>query len=327
MISYVVGVPGAGKTYYAVDFIYKSYEKYDRIYTNIAGFKHELVLNSFEYKHSEIYEKLRLLYSLYKKQSDEKTIVDQSKELDLFNSLFVIDEAHNYFSTNDPVLVWWLTYHRHLSQDIILITQNLALIHSKYKPLAEKFIKALPASMRIFSHKFRYNEYIESRMSKASKSGSFSLKFDKNIFSLYKSGKAEKSSSVIVKFFFLGVILLLFTFVAFYLYKLSKSSESKSSQKTIHKSSFKPVETIIDEHFGSDYYLYKILCDLYGCYINNFYIPKSKLKIILGNYKVISYSKDHDIVAITIFTNSPFLLEKSNEKKEDLFNLDDLHKP
>ena len=80
----------------------------------------------------------------------------RAKKLNLYKALFVIDEAHNFFQTKDDVLVWWLTYHRHLYQDIFLITQNLALIDRKYKPLAEYFYKAVPSSLRLNKKVFKY---------------------------------------------------------------------------------------------------------------------------------------------------------------------------
>ena len=323
MISYIVGVPGAGKTYYAVDFIFKNYHKYDRIYTNIAGFKHDLIMNSFEYKHHDILPKLQKLYSLYKKNVAEDIILQNARELDLFNVLFVIDEAQNYFADQNPVLVWWLTYHRHLSQDILLVTQNLALIHTKYKPLAEKFIRAYPSSMRIFQNKFRYAEFIESRMSKASRSKVFTIKYDPEVFKLYTSGKAEKQPSVLLKYFGLSLFLFLIAFLIFYLVKTyffggGVKEEKKEPEPIERKESPKKLHDL--SKLNQDYYLTKLLCQKNGCYIQNFFVPKEKLNLLLGKYYVIDHSSYHtltiDLYTITIYTNSPLLRDTTFQEKK-----------
>ena len=327
MISYIVGVPGAGKTYYAVNYIYKNYHQYDRIYTNIAGFKHDLIMNSFEYKHLDIVPKLQKLYTLYKKNVDEETILKNARELDLFNVLFVIDEAQNYFADQNPVLVWWLTYHRHLSQDILLITQNLALIHTKYKPLAEKFIRAYPSSMRVFQNKFRYAEFIESRMSKASRSKVFTIKYDPEVFKLYTSGKAEKQQSVILKYFTIALILAFIAFGIFYVVKnylfgggVANKSKEESKPKVEKKEPPKKLHDLSKPN--QDYYLAKLLCQKNGCYIQNYFVPKDKLSLLLGKYHIINYSSYHtlkvDLYTITIYTNSPLLRDSipQGKKKE-----------
>lgn len=62
----------------------------------------------------------------------------------LNHCLIVVDEAHNFFNKkNDEILTWWLTYHGHLYQDIILITQDLSLIDTGYKAVAEFLLRLL----------------------------------------------------------------------------------------------------------------------------------------------------------------------------------------
>lgn len=66
------------------------------------------------------YIDLTILHSLYMDKEPDSVLIEKAKELKLYKVLFVIDEAHNYLkSKENPVLVWWFTYHGHLYQDII----------------------------------------------------------------------------------------------------------------------------------------------------------------------------------------------------------------
>ena len=162
MIEFYTGVPGSGKTYKAVSYAYdcfldeksKNYKKFNQFYTNI----NELDFDSFNSDLEEVAYPLDfdlLLKSLFKlhkmfleKKTDSELMV-LADELNLSHSLFLIDECHNYFNSNNEVLIWWLSYHRHLHQDILFMTQNLSLVFKKYLSFSEFFYKAVPSSMRL----------------------------------------------------------------------------------------------------------------------------------------------------------------------------------
>ncbi|MFK5882364.1 MAG: zonular occludens toxin domain-containing protein [Sulfurospirillum sp.] len=221
MIIYLVGVPGAGKTYYAVNEIFEDVKsnKHQFIYTNIDQFDFKLSSKIKKFDFEEFQLNIIDLYNLYKdKDSTDDDLIDLVKKLGYYKTLFVIDESHNFFDALNPVFVWLFSYHRHIFIDFLLITQNLALIDSKYKKFAEYFIRAVPTTLLLFSNTFKYRIFIDSRMSAKSQASVKKLKKSKEIFDLYHSGDSVKSPNVIKKYliyFLIGVIIvsIMFHFV------------------------------------------------------------------------------------------------------------------
>lgn len=239
MISFFVGVPGSGKTYFAVDKIYNNFSTdkeavkdkkatYEICYTNINEFKFDKLDNTYYLDFDDLKTKLTNLHKMYKDKCTDEDLIEKCKEYNIYNALFVIDEAHNYFDVKDSVLIWWLSYHRHLFHEIILITQNLALIESKYKSFSEFFYKAFPQSLTLFKTHFKYNVYCSSRMAQNSKSGTIKIKRNKKVFELYKSGDSINSQNIVLKilgFAFFFIFLLIVT-IYYYSNSLKASSDS-----------------------------------------------------------------------------------------------------
>lgn len=244
MITFFTGVPGSGKTYFAVDKIYNNFSAdleairdknstYEICYTNINEFNFNKVKNVYKLDFDDLKIKLTELHKYYKEKKDDDFLVEKCKEYDIYNVLFVIDEAHNFFDVKDVVLIWWLSYHRHLFHEIILITQNLSLIESKYKSFSEFFYKAFPQSLTLIKTHFKYNVYCQSRMSLNSKSGSIKIKRNKKVFELYKSGDSINAQNVILKFLIFGSVILLLLVGFFYWYISSKTPDTVSTPDTV----------------------------------------------------------------------------------------------
>lgn len=233
MISFFVGVPGSGKTYYAVDKIYNNFSTdkeakkdkhvYDICYTNINEFEFEKVSNVLLLDFDNLKSKLTKLHKLYKEKNTDDVLIEFCKENNIYNCYFVIDEAHNFFSAKDSVLIWWLSYHRHLYHEIILITQNISLIEAKYKSFSEFFYRAVPTSLNLFKSHFKYNQYCDSRMSLKSKTSTFKLKKNQKVFELYHSGDSIKASNIILKFLVFALVLTIVLVIYFYFVVLDKS--------------------------------------------------------------------------------------------------------
>ncbi len=225
MLVYITGVPGSGKTYKAVDHIYRHFgqnsndDKYLWCYTNIDGFDFSKVDDRVrKLDFDSLKSKLHILHDMYKHKATDAELIEKAQELEIYKALFVIDEAHNFFQNRDQVLVWWLTYHRHLYQDIFLITQNLALIESKYKPLAEYFYKAVPSSLRFSKKVFRYNVYVDQRMYKDSRAKVEKLKLNPEVFALYHAGDDTNAPNFLKRFFLLGSAFLFLAGFALYFF-------------------------------------------------------------------------------------------------------------
>lgn len=140
------------------------------------------------------------------------------------DSLIVIDECHLYFEERaDPVLIRFLSYHRHFNIDLILVTQNKNLIDKKYLSFIESMYIALPSSKRLFSHnilgfnlvKFRYRKYASYQEYSSNIVGTESLSFKKDVYSLYNSGGTEITKSASGKFLLPVVVMLIITIIGY----------------------------------------------------------------------------------------------------------------
>lgn len=349
MISLITGIPGSGKSYFSVYKIYKHFlepylkekskqekkvlfsflkpkkdennaNKYDVCYTNIGGFNFDIFDNRvkpFDFK--SFYEVIFILHKM--KVVDEATddeLIFKLKEYGYYKALIVIDEAHNYFSKkNDDVLVWLLTYHRHLFIDIDLITQLPQLISKDYSGLAQDFYKAAPPILRIFQNKFRYTKYLSANFYKNEVSERLSIPTRKEIFDLYVSGNDTKSKSIIVKFFILFLILFFIAFFGFNLFANSYKQAPQKKQTNNQIDTSQPTKQIKQSNQRQskqpknddlqDYYYYDVICyDNSYCKINN--DEYSEI-----SYKVFMYLKE---------VNTPEFFEANRSQKSiTRFNL------
>lgn len=316
MITYYLGLPGSGKTYKAVETIYNNFSDSDKAikdkkatytncYTNINEFKFDEVKNVYEFDFDNFYSVLEILHQAYKDKQNDEYLLDILQEHKYKDTLFIIDESHKHFDVEDKILVWWLSYHRHLHHEIILITQSLSLIHLKYKKFSEFFYEAKPRSLVLFNKYFKYNIYCSSRLSEKSKSGSIKVKMNAEVFELYKSGDSINSSNVILKFLMISAILLIVLIVAFYLYigSLSKDeSVNDQYKKSVTSQRNKTVtqqdrkynfddEVIEDDNFN-DKTFFTLSCAYNKCSNEIISIPPKLLALFIHNKSINVLYKD-----------------------------------
>ncbi len=238
-ITYITGIPRSGKSYYAMYLLYKHFiaekpkptkfetllapylpkkkldKEYTFAYTNINQFDFSKSPKIKPYDFNEVQQKLVILHGMYLAKKTDDELIVHAKAVGLFNVLFVIDEAQNFFAKENVVSSWWFTYHGHLHQDIILITQNLDYIFSNYAKTAEFFYKAVPPSSRFFSNKFRYVQFNSYKLYGKDKIGDFHVPMIPDIFKLYVSGASNNAPSQVKKYLFYAVILVVIFFFAF----------------------------------------------------------------------------------------------------------------
>lgn len=250
MVTFLTGVPGSGKSYKAVFTIFNNFsdnekakkdtkKEFENCYTNINEFKFDLVHDVYYLDFDDLKKKLQQLFKLYKAKATDEELIEKCKEFEIYKSLFVIDEAHNYFDNNDPVLIWWLSYHRHLYQDVLLITQNLSLIFSKYKSFSEYFYRAKATTVSLDRNTFKYDVYINSRLSMNARSHTEKLPKIQEVFELYQSGDNVSSSNILLRFLLmsaLALILLVFFAYLFFSKDKEESKEPKKSNPTLMQS-------------------------------------------------------------------------------------------
>lgn len=254
MVEILTGVPGSGKTYRAMYTLYANFAKDKKVIKDrsvqIKGIANaitninELDYNKFvcvdPFNFDDLYAKISILYDMYKNQNaDDTKLQEKAKELELLHTLIIIDEAHNYFDSQDKKLVWWLSYHRHLYHEIYLITQNLSLINAKYKAFCEFFYKAIPSSLKLFNNHMKYNQYAHARLSLNSKTGVKKIPVVKEVFESYGSGNNQKSKSMILKFLGLALLfVLLMVFVISFFFSSSSEVEITEQEKEVISEKF-----------------------------------------------------------------------------------------
>ncbi len=308
MVSYIVGVPGSGKTAKAVYDIQKLSKKvekdgsktYTKIYNNIAGFKHELLEDSYKWVEDNFAIFIKSLHKLYndnkKYDNLDDILIELCKKEGYYRSLIVIDECHNTFNSKiQKEWVWLLSYHRHIYLDFIFITQSMAMIpDAKLKNMAEIYIKAQPATKRIFGSSFRYHFYENSRMSNNVKYKTESLKMTDEVFNLYQSGDGVKAKSIVRKYillFFLAIVIVIF--VGFYAYNRvfpSKIKEEPKIAKIVKKETDSKFNIIHDNdikenRFNDDeVYFETITCIEKVCNLDNYWnVPFNYLKYFIDS--------------------------------------------
>lgn len=218
MIELLTGVPGSGKTYFAVDRLARAYAKKDRpIFTNInLRIPFDDILqpldvkdfHSFCKKEMEFFELYREEQSQKRKDDPEYDEADNYDEalktsglLDKYgNALILWDECHNDLDARDPAYVRWMSYHRHFEgMDVFLITQNLSLIDRKYKGFIDTYYFGVNAAKRLFSTTFKYRVYTDHKQYEKFWIEDISLASNKKIFDLYDSGHYKVNRSAALK--------------------------------------------------------------------------------------------------------------------------------
>ena len=359
-----IGLQGSGKTLKAVNKLYdcfinpktKDKSEYDCALTNI---------NEFDFSKSEkinkldfeiLYSQLLVLFNMsVNNQCTDTELNQKAKEFNIYNCLIIIDEAPHYLTKDkDDVLLWWIEYHRHMYQDIILITPNKARFRTEYRNSIHYFVKSVSAKYRVRKNVYKYAVFSNYNMNKDDFEHFESFTVRKELFSLYQSGKSINGTPII--YYYIAailIILFLFIFSSFsFLNQFSSSKEIKkeniettipkdnlqsnnSQNKINEKKQDKPIietkESMIDESEK----LFKVKCKNDLCFIQldniNYEFPFTFFEFILKNIdsNKLEITKTKTFNTFYILANENyfnFIIKsnhkgKSNEKTENDTNL------
>lgn len=267
----------------------------------------------------ELLESLEELRQLYLDKQPDSVLIDRAAELHLTDTLFVIDEAHNYFDGKNDTLVWWLSYHRHLHQDIILITQNLSLIYRKYLSFGEFFYRAVPSSLRLRGGVFTYDQFIKYQLYKNSHTARIKVKFNPDVYALYGSGANTQGTKVIYKFIAISAFLSIVVFIFFYFISHRLGSGS-AEENTVVSASSSPVNRPSPLDLSGSF---TVVCVGFECSILGKTLTQSDLNLYTINYKLqpISTSvKGEGIFFRTFARNDRFFKEVLNVQTDSSDN-------
>lgn len=229
-IKFITGVPGAGKTYFAVHHLIKNFCYYNRKkrcqslkkkYTLISNID-ELDLDHLNLK--DIFKDHNLTIETFFTETYQKKISQKYE-----NIIYFLDEAQQFFGSrfrNNDVF-YYFQVHRHLGHNIYLITQNRALLPKELNALCEIEIRAVKRTLSVFGE-FKYNvlsnrEIIDRKV----------LKKSKKVFQMYKSFEAKETEAVKNPFVKYLVGLIIFGCIAGYFFQktfLKHSTRTKKDQ-------------------------------------------------------------------------------------------------
>lgn len=189
MIRIVEGVPGSGKSYYAMAYLTK-YCDYDTFYDEFILKPGVLIISNID----GLKVKHKSLEELLKKYSIEDFFTVENFEriqaqYKVSNILVLIDEAQKIFDSKfyNKDVFYLFQYHRHLGLDVFLLTQSRTTIARHLIPLCEYVIEAQPRSKGLagtFRYKFlsQKGQFLYHKV----------LKKDQKVFRAYKSFTFEE---------------------------------------------------------------------------------------------------------------------------------------
>ena len=306
-ITYITGKPGTGKSYYSAYKLWKHFiyvpkqSLIDKLLNKeVKSIKHDFKnsytnLNEFSFKSSkkilpldfnELYLKIKTLHDLYKLKEPDSVINKKAKQLNIYKSLFVIDEVQDYFTKKDEVLVWWFTYHRHMFHEIILMTQDVSLVPKEYFVTAEHFYMSVPSEKRVSNKSFRYIKNSSPKFYAKDKLGDFTVPRIDDVFKLYVSGDNNDGKSLVKKFIFIAIAFVFVLLIAFswFISSFSNDEEINNTPAPVQKTEPKEKQKEKKEVISSDNNLrsFTFYCFKNYCTYQNYTFPK---KFIINTIK------------------------------------------
>jgi zona occludens toxin (predicted ATPase) len=247
MFAIIEGVPGSGKSYYAVKQLWENFiiDKFDYIVTNIDGLKVELMYKLAKELYNKDIQTQVLTFTdlefIFKDFNNVEIIVKTPENnYKLTNKhliAFFIDEAHIWFSEFDVNFFNYLTYHRHYGHTIYFITQDYSNINLKYVRICEVRYKI--KKTKILG--LRKNKMLLYMGADRKHFAIKDLSFDDFYFKLYKSFDNKEVNSVKDTSLLRNIIIaslfavILFPISLYYFFHNSKEIVKLPNKQSIEK--------------------------------------------------------------------------------------------
>lgn len=177
-VTLFTGKPGSGKSYRVVEKLFKDCEKY-YVFHNIDGLNDSFFSDgAFIRRWDSINDFLTL-----EKQKEICTYIQKEFKRSV---LVIIDEAQsNGFKYSSPALLDWISYHRHLGQEIYLISQSRNSIHRDYVDRCQYEVRA---KRGIATNQMIYQYSVEGEVFKTDR-----VPIKKAVFAAYKSFEIQET--------------------------------------------------------------------------------------------------------------------------------------
>jgi len=322
-IELITGIPSSGKSYFASSKMLEIYNSKNRlIYTNVnLRISYDDYIQALDvpdlYKFAtlefELFNKFTKLSNDYKSKHEEDISLlgddesfndDPFKEyygnydkylkdsniLDTYGGSYIVwDECHNDLqgdgvaSRADPIWVRFFSYHRHFNIDIILITQDISLLHRKYKPFIAKYYFGQNPAKRFTTKTLKFKIYTDAREFEKFYIETIQVPMKKEVFAFYDSGEYNPDKSLLFKKLLPAIILILFVSAFFIYFFNSKETVTHQEQKNVTlqhnkkdtNSTNDDYEDKEDYHRDSDEHIIFFTCNTVTCSMKNssFVVP------------------------------------------------------
>jgi hypothetical protein len=186
VLRIILGVPGSGKSYYAVNYL-KQFIKYDKLYQTLLLDPSVMLVTNIE--------DIKVPHLKWEDYLESGMLnIDKTrqymKENQYKRGVFIVDEAQRTLSgLKDNEKYFFFEYHRHLGLDIFLIVQTLKALPARLVELTEFVIEAMPRTYAILGFKYQMKD---------SKTGlvlyTKVIKIDQEVFKVYKSFEVDEDS-------------------------------------------------------------------------------------------------------------------------------------
>jgi len=206
------------------------------------------------------------------------------------NDLSLDDSLHEIEHKNKAALKIWIrffSYHRHFDMDILLITQDVSLVHRRIKAFISLYYFGQNPKKRFTSKTLKFKVYTDSREFSKYYVETINLKMQKEIHDFYDSGEYKPAKSL---FFAKIAVPFLIMFGIFILYKFFFSSPAPTPASsnitennlvdTNRTDAVNTDDLEIENNFEESSHLMQFYCSLETCSMRNssFVIPLSKMK-------------------------------------------------
>lgn len=193
-VRVVEGVPGSGKTYYAVHHLVTNYFRWDDAADAYVKRDERLrVISNID--RLSIAESLDDLVRAAGGIAKFFTWSHQKALAETHRLVYVIDEAQTWFprTFRNVDVFTFFQKHRHLGVDVYLITQDVATLALELRQLAEYYVRAVRRTFSLMGE-FRY-KFVGSPTDKTGFRTKV-LKRDRGVFALYTSMTADETEKV-----------------------------------------------------------------------------------------------------------------------------------
>ncbi len=191
MIILYSGIPGSGKTYKMVHDLLQVTDKYYIVH-NIDGLQDGIIkegVHFVKYCEDQNLEITDFFSKDYQVDYTEAVRAKYNK-----NTLVIIDEAQEWFDKNKKNLKMWLSYHRHLNQEIWMVAHRSTNLPSIYRSFIDVEFRAKTNSVLALPGFFFYNRLVGGEAV-----GYKLVRKKQNVYDAYKSqsqGFEKKKPSI-----------------------------------------------------------------------------------------------------------------------------------